>query len=146
MSAQPLLPSGYGDWLKSLKSRIASVRQRAALAVNQELVTLYHSIGKDILQRKANEDWGAKVIQRLSSDLGEAFPDMKGFSASNLKYMRFFAESCPDLRIGQQPADQLPWFHVGNLLAPACISGTQPSPQGGTCSLYVFPASATLME
>jgi hypothetical protein len=45
ISAHPILPSGYGDWLKSLKSRIASARQRAALVVNQELVTPYHSIG-----------------------------------------------------------------------------------------------------
>lgn len=116
MSAHPILPSGYGDWLKSLKSRIASARQRAALAVNQELVSLYHSIGKDILQRQASEGWGAKVIQRLSTDLGEAFPDMKGFSTRNLKYMKFFAEFCPGLQFGQQPAAQLPWFHIVSLL------------------------------
>lgn len=116
MSAQPILPSGYGDWLKSLKSRIASARQRAALAVNQELVTLYHSIGKDILQRQASEGWGAKVIQCLSSDLGEAFPDMKGFSIRSLKYMKFFAEYCPALQFGQPPAAQLPWFHIVSLL------------------------------
>jgi len=41
---------------------------------------------------------------------------MKGFSSSNLKYMRFFAEKCPTGLIGQQPADQLPWFHVVTLL------------------------------
>ena len=116
MSAHPILPSGYGDWLKSLKSRIVSARQRAALAVNQELVTLYHSIGKDILQRQASEGWGAKVIQRLSTDLGEAFPDMKGFSTRNLKYMKFFAEFCPGLQFGQQPAAQSPWFHIISLL------------------------------
>jgi len=116
MSAHPILLSGYGDWLKNLKSRIASARQRAALAVNQELVTLYHSIGKDILQRQANEGWGAKVIQRLSTDLGEALPDMRGFSTRNLKSMKFFAEFCPDLQIGQQPAAQLPWFHIVSLL------------------------------
>ena len=119
MSAHPILPSGYGDWLKSLKSRIVSAPQRAALAVNQELVTLDHSIGKDILQRQASEGWGAKVIQRLSTDLGEAFPDMMdmmGFSTRNLKYMKFFAEFCPGLQFGQQPAAQLPRFHIINLL------------------------------
>jgi hypothetical protein len=40
-----------------------------------------------------------------------AFPEMKGFSTSNLKYMRSFAEMCPSLQIGQQPAAPLPWFH-----------------------------------
>ncbi|MEO5712876.1 MAG: PDDEXK nuclease domain-containing protein [Luteolibacter sp.] len=116
MSAHQILPSDYGDWLKSLKSRIASARQRAALAVNQELITLYHSIGRDILQRQSNEGWGAKVIQRLSTDLSQAFPEMKGFSTRNLKYMKFFAEFCPDLQIGQQAAAQLPWFHIISLL------------------------------
>lgn len=116
MSKLPLLPPDYGDWLKNLKSRIASARQRAALAINQELVTLYYSIGKDILQRQANEGWGSKVIQRLSSDLGEAFPDMKGFSTRNLQYMRLFAEQCPELQFVQQPAAQLPWFHIVSLL------------------------------
>jgi hypothetical protein len=41
---------------------------------------------------------------------------MKGFSHSNLKYMKYFAEHCPDIRFGQQPADQLPWFHIVLLL------------------------------
>ena len=44
------------------------------------------------------------------------YPEMKGFSSSNLKYMRFFAEKCPTGLIGQQPADQLPWFHLVTLL------------------------------
>ncbi|MES2476930.1 MAG: PDDEXK nuclease domain-containing protein [Verrucomicrobiota bacterium] len=116
MSPQSILPSDYGDWLKSLKSRIASARQRAALSVNQELITLYHSIGTDIIQRQTNEGWGAKVIQRLSSDLGEAFPDMKGFSTRNLHYMRLFAEHCPKMQFVQQSAAQLPWFHIVSLL------------------------------
>lgn len=56
------------------------------------------------------------MIDRLAADLREAFPEMKGFSSSNLKYMRFFAEKCPTCLIGQQPADQLPWFHIVTLL------------------------------
>jgi predicted nuclease of restriction endonuclease-like (RecB) superfamily len=48
----------------------------------------------------------------LSVDLKEAFPEMKGLSTSNLKYMRFFAQECPELLIGQHGADQLPWFHI----------------------------------
>ena len=85
-------------------------------AVNQELVRLYHQIGTEILERQTRQGWGAKVIDRLAADLREAFPEMKGFSGSNLKYMRFFAEKCPSGLIGQQPADQLPWFHLVTLL------------------------------
>ncbi len=111
-----IIPRDYADWLASLKSRISGARQRATLAVNQELVRLYHQIGTEILQRQTRQGWGARVIDRLAADLREAFPEMKGFSSSNLKYMRFFAEKCPAGLIGQQPADQLPWFHVVTLL------------------------------
>ena len=111
-----LLPTDYAEWLISLKGRITNARQRASLSVNQELVRLYHQIGVEILGRQAQQKWGAKVIDRLASDLRDAFPEMKGLSSSNLKYMRVFAQICPDLRIGQQAADQLPWFHVVTLL------------------------------
>jgi predicted nuclease of restriction endonuclease-like (RecB) superfamily len=110
------LPEGYGDWLAGLKRRIAGARQRALLAANAEQIRLYHDIGRDILERQGREGWGAKVIDRLAADLRAAFPDMKGLSSSNLKYMRFFAQECPDLQIGQQSADQLPWFHVVTLI------------------------------
>jgi predicted nuclease of restriction endonuclease-like (RecB) superfamily len=56
------------------------------------------------------------VTDHLAGDLREAFPEMKGFSSSNLKYMRFFAQMSPDLQIGQQAADQLPWFHLITVL------------------------------
>jgi predicted nuclease of restriction endonuclease-like (RecB) superfamily len=106
----------YAGWLVDLKSRIQRARSQAALAVNQELVRLYHHLGSEILARQDRQGWGAKVIDRLAMDLRAAFPDMKGLSASNLKYMRFFAELCPALQIGQQAADQLPWFHIVTLL------------------------------
>ena len=109
-------PQGYAEWLARLKGQIAHARQRAALAVNAELVQLYGRIGHDILQRQQTLGWGAKVVDRLARDLKAAFPDMRGWSSSNLKYMRFFALHCPDGRFGQQPADQLPWFHVVTLL------------------------------
>lgn len=57
-----------------------------------------------------------RTADRLAADLSDAFPQMRGFSARNLKYMRYFAEHCPVGRIGQQPAAHLPWFHIGVLL------------------------------
>ena len=80
------------------------------LAANGEQIRLYHDIGREILDRQSRQGWGAKVIDRLSVDLRAAFPDMKGLSASNLKYMRHFASEWPDRVIGQQSADQLPWL------------------------------------
>ena len=104
-------PTGYADWLSDLKTRIHSAQQRAALAVNRELVLLYWQIGRDILARQASQGWGAKVIERLAHDLRAAFPDMKGFSRANLMYMRAFAEAWPDSAIVQQAVGQLPWGH-----------------------------------
>ena len=115
-AADLTLPADYGNWLTSLKERIQGARQRALLAANSEQIRLYHDIGREILDRQGKQGWGAKVIDRLSADLRAAFPDMKGLSTSNLKYMRFFALECPDRRIGQQSADQLPWFHIVTLV------------------------------
>ena len=84
---------------------------RAVVSVNRELILLYWQIGGDILARQQTEGWGAKVIDRLSRDLMHEFPDMKGFSVRNLKYMRKFAETYRDASIVQQLAAQIPWFH-----------------------------------
>jgi len=110
------LPEDYAKWIADLKRRIAGARQRALLAANEEQIRLYHDIGRDILGRQERQGWGAKVIDRVSSDLRNAFPDMRGFSSRNLKYMSYFARSCPNLLFGQQSAAQLPWFHVVTIL------------------------------
>lgn len=109
-------PTGYADWLVELKTRIHSAQQRAALAVNRELVLLYWQIGRDILTQQAEQGWGAKVIERLSQDLRVAFPDIQGFSPRNLKYMRAFAEAWPDGDFVQGVLAQLPWYHQLALL------------------------------
>ena len=106
------LPADYIAWVNNLKERINSARQRALLSANHEQIRLYHEIGTDILQRQSQQGWGSKVIERLAADLRSSFPNMKGFSSSNLKYMRFFAQECPNMQIGQQSADQLPWFRL----------------------------------
>ncbi|KMN22044.1 PDDEXK nuclease domain-containing protein [Pseudomonas helleri] len=109
-------PEGYGEWLVDLKGRIHIAQQRATLAVNRELVLLYWQIGRDILARQADQGWGAKVIERLAHDLRAAFPEMKGFSPRNLKYMRAFAEAWPDALFVQEVLAQLPWYHQLALL------------------------------
>ncbi|MEO1134906.1 MAG: PDDEXK nuclease domain-containing protein, partial [Cyanobacteria bacterium J06639_1] len=105
------LPDDYPEFLRGLKQRIRQAQVKAALAVNRELVLLYWQIGRDILQRQAHQGWGAKVILQLSQDLKREFPEMRGFSRTNLLYMRSFAEAYPDLQIVQQLAGQIPWFH-----------------------------------
>jgi predicted nuclease of restriction endonuclease-like (RecB) superfamily len=101
----------YQAFVNDLKSKIREARHRTALSVNRELVLLYWNIGREILGRQDREGWGAKIIDRLAKDLLGAFPEMKGLSARNLKYMRAFAEAWTDLDLVQQVASQLPWGH-----------------------------------
>ncbi|MFM0351611.1 PDDEXK nuclease domain-containing protein [Paraburkholderia sp. RL17-347-BIC-D] len=110
------LGDDYRNWLAELKQRVERARQRAAASVNRELVTLYWQIGRDILARQQQQGWGARVIDQLARDLKAAFPDMKGFSPRNLKYMRTLAQAWPEAEFVQQPAAQLPWFHLCTLL------------------------------
>jgi predicted nuclease of restriction endonuclease-like (RecB) superfamily len=98
--------SDYDNFLRDLKDRIHTAQVRAALAVNRELVLLYWRIGRDILDRQKQQGWGAKVIDKLAKDLKAEFPEMKGFSRTNLLYMRAFAEAYPDEQIVQQLAGQ----------------------------------------
>lgn len=114
MSNQDLARIAYAEWLSALKHCIHSAQQRAALSVNRELVLLYWHIGGEILARQKVQGWGAKVIEQLAKDLTAAFPEMKGFSRSNLMYMRAFHAAWLDESIVQQLVGQLPWGH--NLL------------------------------
>ena len=102
----------YAQVLTKLKDYVRASRLRAARAVNTELILLYHRIGTYILQLQKEQGWGSKVIQQLSKDLKSTFPDMKGFSERNLKYMRKFAFEYPDAEFVQQAVAQLPWSHI----------------------------------
>jgi predicted nuclease of restriction endonuclease-like (RecB) superfamily len=105
------LTEDYGSLVRDLRERIGSAQVRAALAVNRELVVLYCQIGRAILDRQQRYGWGAKVIDHLSADLRQSFPELKGFSPRNLKYMRAFAEAYPDEEFVQQVVAQIPWGH-----------------------------------
>jgi len=95
---------------------VRAAQVKAGLAVNRELVLVYWHIGHRILQAQRREGWGAKVGDRLAEDLGRAFPQMRGFSVRNLKYMRAFAEAWPEEPIVQQVVAQLPWGHNVRIL------------------------------
>jgi len=101
----------YLDLLTNLKKRIQEAQIKAVVSVNKELVFLYWDIGKNILERQTKEGWGSKVIDRISHDLMSSFPEMKGFSPRNLKYMRKFAEEYPEREIVQEVLAQLTWYH-----------------------------------
>ena len=78
----------YKKWLADLKTKVRSIQIKAALAVNRELLTFYWELGADIVQKQSVSNWGDGFLPQLSADLIAEFPDMKGFSLSNLKYIR----------------------------------------------------------
>jgi len=112
--SESLRPDVYAELLADIKQEVKTARLRAAVVVNTEMVALYWRIGHLILKRQRDEGWGARVIDRLSVDLRAAYPQVKGFSRSNLHYMRAFALAWPE--IVQQAVGQIPWGHITLLL------------------------------
>ncbi len=128
----------YIIWLESIKSKISTSRIRIALSVNSEVIRFYYMLGKEISVATKKSEWGSKLLTQLSKDLKSEYPDVKGFSTRNLKYMRFFYDFYSD-EIGQQSVaqlenndvsqnisvfdkykiDQIPWGHNINIFTKA---------------------------
>ncbi|GAA4729913.1 hypothetical protein GCM10023216_21920 [Isoptericola chiayiensis] len=116
-SGSELEPAGYAELLAELKVRVRETRFRAARAANTEVLRLYWSVGYDILERQRTAGWGSKVVTSLAGDLQREFLDQRGWSRSNLLYMRRAAETWPtEEEFVQQPVGRLPWGHVTVLL------------------------------
>lgn len=82
----------YIEWLREIKSRYQAVRSRVALQANYGALEFNWLLGRDIVQKKAETRWGTGVVNQLSLDLREAYPDVKGFSVRNLFYMKAWYE------------------------------------------------------
>ena len=80
----------YKNWLIDLKSKIKQNQIKAALAVNSQLIILYWDLGKQIAEKQEKAKWGTGFIDQLSKDLKLEFPDIGGFSRSNLFAMKKF--------------------------------------------------------
>jgi DUF1016 N-terminal domain len=78
----------YISWLKELKTKIRSTQAKAALAVNSALIEFYWDLGRMIAEKESV--WGSKLMEQISKDLKEEFPEMQGLSTSNLKYCKRF--------------------------------------------------------
>jgi len=111
----------YKHWLKDLKQKVLQSQLKAVVKVNSTLLEFYWELGEDIVLRQSQASWGDGFLKQLSQDLMAEFPDMKGFSERNLKYIRqwvvFYSS---DKTIGQQPVAQLtqiPWGHNLKIIA-----------------------------
>lgn len=102
----------YQEFLETLKHRITKARLQVAAKLNEAVLKHYWEIGVAILEKQTEEKWGSGFIKRLSLDLQEYFDGTQGYSESNLKRMRRFAEIYPDFEIGAQAVRQLPWGHI----------------------------------
>ncbi|MGW9416837.1 DUF1016 N-terminal domain-containing protein [Cellulosimicrobium funkei] len=83
MISRDVAPVGYAELLEQLKERVRTSQVRAARAANTELLRLYWSIGRDILDRQEAAGWGARVVDQLAADLRAEFPDQRGWSRRN---------------------------------------------------------------
>lgn len=102
-----LTPNNYLHIITELKNKIKQAKINTAFSVNRELLAVYWEIGNTILQQQKAEGWGAKIIDRLSLDLKNEFPEMKGLSVRNIKYMRAFADGYPNFPIVQPALAQI---------------------------------------
>lgn len=82
------IDADYADWIADIKSRYRSAQVKAAVKVNAEKLLFNWQLGRDLVQKKAEERWGAGVVEQVSLDLKREFPDADGFSTSNLWFMK----------------------------------------------------------
>lgn len=114
-----LIDNNYRNWLLEVKSNIKKSQIKASLSVNKELILLYWEIGEKITQLQDISNYGDSIIQQISTDLRKEFPDLGGFSRSNLFAMKqIYQFYAPVFQNVQQPVGlsvdsitQIPWGH-----------------------------------
>jgi predicted nuclease of restriction endonuclease-like (RecB) superfamily len=112
MSEKLVKNSEYRSFIQEVKQRIQSAQIKAAISVNQTLLQLYWELAEQIVEKQRQTSWGDRFLEELSRDLKAEFPEMKGFSVRNLKYMRqWFKFWSASSLIGQQVVAQIPWGH-----------------------------------
>lgn len=84
------LDTNYKNWISTLKDKIRSAQLKAALSVNEQMLMLYWDIGKSIIEKQKEYNWGSKVVELMATDLKRELPDTNGFSRTNLFAMRKF--------------------------------------------------------
>lgn len=82
------IDADYIDWIAEIKHRYRSAQVKAAVKVNAEKLLFNWELGRDLVQKQAEERWGAGVVEQVSLDLRREFPDADGFSVRNLWYMK----------------------------------------------------------
>jgi len=116
MAKEFLATQDYRTFIIQIKQSIQQARNRAIRSVNSELIGLYYKIGKQIVQKQENSNWGEDLIGQIEIDLKTAFPDLRGFSRANLFYMRNFFLFFGKAEFVPQLVGQIPWGHIRLIL------------------------------
>ena len=117
----------YKKWIVELKDKIRTTQIKAAMTVNRELLHLYWELGREICEKQEKANWGEGLIDQLAKDLSGAFPEIKGFSRTNIFYVRkwfiFYRSGIVPQVVGQLDKElknndkalelitQIPWGH-----------------------------------
>jgi predicted nuclease of restriction endonuclease-like (RecB) superfamily len=108
----PIKELSYSSWINELKRQISEARQKAALSINKVLIEIYWQIGSEIVEKERTATWGSSLINRISRDLSNSFPDMKGFSRRNLYAIRqWYLFYSANSKFVPQAVAQIPWGH-----------------------------------
>ena len=153
---------GYVQWMADIKQRFRQSQVKAAVRVNTAMLEFYWSLGRDMVELRAESKWGSGFFDQLSLDLRTAFPEETGFSVTNLKYMKrwyaFYNERVvnrqqvvdeisavqsdePNVVIRQQPVDEKGQQLVDQLQFPDSFGLI---PWG--CHILIFSKCQTLDE
>jgi len=111
-------PASYSSLLKKIKNRIHSARGQSILSINKELINLYWEIGKLIIKQQKAEGWGKSIVEHLSRDIRDEFPNITGFSPQNIWYMRsFYVAWAEGIKNLQQPVGDLSGQNLPQVIA-----------------------------
>ena len=105
------LDSEYTQWIAEVKDRYRRAQIKAAVKVNSEQLLFNWQLGRDLVIKKAEEKWGTGVVEQVSLDLKAEFPDVAGFSTSNLWYMKKWYMFYAKAEIDREIFDSLTELH-----------------------------------
>lgn len=96
----------YLNWISDLKNKIRNIQIKASLAINEQMIILYWEIGKSIVEKQQEFNWGSKIVEQMAKDLKRDLPETNGFSRTNLFAMRKFYLFYKDSELSLQQGEQ----------------------------------------